>query len=775
MRILVANFFPAHFPSRSGGEQRYYYLYRQLSAWHDVTLLSANYPEKPLEYVEHSPSFREYRVPKPEITNALHWQLYQSGIGDECSGYVAALGAGVEGTLRARFRELLPYADVVVHESPFTFPLDETAFSDGKPRVYASYNVEHRLAAQMLKGASGREATRFIRFVEGSLARRADLVLATSADEAATFASDFDIPTSRLHVVPNGFEPLEADDALPQRDRPARPFAVFVGSGHPPNVEAARFICGSLAAAVPELDFHIMGAVCKSVPEPLPPNVKLLGFVEEPLMRAELRACAAALNPLFSGAGTNLKMVQYMEAAAAIISTPIGARGLSLEPGVEALIVPPEEFPARLSQLALDPEALRAVGLAGREKARAEYTWRQIAQRYANALKVLPLTVSRGARQRLLHVNDYPVTDPKGGGEMRILQLLRQLSTDFDVELLCLAQVAAPAETRITPNARQHAFPKTERHREAESEADRGYLVSVRDIVAADWILENEAFVGAFRAALPHASAVVLEHPYLAPLLDLVPASIPVIYASQNVEADLKRSLLAGHPEGDRWTRRVAELESLAATRAEAIVCVSEEDAKLFASRFAGKRVVVISNGTESAPSATAGCVVSEHPSALFMGSAHPPNIEAARCIVESIARTAPRIRFDLVGSVCQAISHLPMPPNVVCHGVVTEESKRELLSSATMALNPMVSGGGSSLKVPDFLAAGLPLVSTSVGARGFGLRPGIDYEDATLDEFAARLERLACDPARRTALGRSGRDAVARVTWPVLGSRYRG
>ena len=61
--------------------------------------------------------------------------------------------------------------------------------------------------------------------------------------------------------------------------------------------------------------------------------------------------------------------------------------------------------------------------MAGREKARAEYTWRQIAQRYANALKVLPLTVSRGARQRLLHVNDYPVTDPKGGGEVRILQL----------------------------------------------------------------------------------------------------------------------------------------------------------------------------------------------------------------------------------------------------------------------------------------------------------------------------------------------------------------
>ena len=107
-------------------------------------------------------------------------------------------------------RKLLQqYADVVVHESPFTFPLDETAYSDGKPRVYASYNVEHRLAAQMLNGESGAAAASFIRFMEAMLVARADLVFATSEDERIQFAADFGADPAKIRLAPNGFEPEE--------------------------------------------------------------------------------------------------------------------------------------------------------------------------------------------------------------------------------------------------------------------------------------------------------------------------------------------------------------------------------------------------------------------------------------------------------------------------------------------------------------------------------------------------------------------------------------
>src|SRR5258708_27284300 len=95
--------------------------------------------------------------------------------------------------------------------------------------------------------------------------------------------------------------------------------------------------------------------------------------------------------------------------------------------------------------------------------------------------------------------------------------------------------------------------------------------------------------------------------------------------------------------------------------------------------------------------------------SVVFLGSAHPPNTEAARYIVENIAGVLPEMDFHLIGALSDAIRHLPMPPNVILHGVLSEDRKTTLLESASVAINPMASGGGSSLKQPDFLRPRVP------------------------------------------------------------------
>ena len=59
------------------------------------------------------------------------------------------------------------------------------------------------------------------------------------------------------------------------------------------------------------------------------------------------------------------------------------------------------------------------------------------------------------------------------------------------------------------------------------------------------------------------------------------------------------------------------------------------------------------------------------------------------------------------------------LPPNVVLAGVVTNVAKRTLLQSADLALNPMRTGSGTNLKIVEYFAAGIPVVSTPFGARG--------------------------------------------------------
>jgi glycosyltransferase involved in cell wall biosynthesis len=204
-----------------------------------------------------------------------------------------------------------------------------------------------------------------------SLLDRATSVLATSAEDRRAFIDEFGC-ASTIGLVPNGFEPVSAEPAAPaSAPSDAMPYVAFIGSAHPPNVEAAQFICRELAPAVPGLEFRIMGSVCSRLDDTLPANVRLLGFVAEAEMRRQLSQCAAALNPLFSGSGTNLKMLQYMEAGAPILTTPTGARGLELVHNQEALVSPVEGFAESLQPLVGRPALWRPLGeAAGRRRTR---------------------------------------------------------------------------------------------------------------------------------------------------------------------------------------------------------------------------------------------------------------------------------------------------------------------------------------------------------------------------------------------------------------------
>jgi glycosyltransferase involved in cell wall biosynthesis len=76
------------------------------------------------------------------------------------------------------------------------------------------------------------------------------------------------------------------------------------------------------------------------------------------------------------------------------------------------------------------------------------------------------------------------------------------------------------------------------------------------------------------------------------------------------------------------------------------------------------------------------------------------------------------------------------------------------------------VSGSGTSLKTVEFLAAGLPVVSTPVGVRGLDL-PDDTVVIASGPQIVDAVASLAADDDRRSLLGAAGRSvAKARFSW---------
>ena len=62
---------------------------------------------------------------------------------------------------------------------------------------------------------------------------------------------------------------------------------------------------------------------------------------------------------------------------------------------------------------------------------------------------------------------------------------------------------------------------------------------------------------------------------------------------------------------------------------------------------------------------------------------------------------------------------------NIGFTGITTDEEKELYLSITDIAINPMMTGSGTNLKMLDYMANGIPVISTEVGARGLDIPNG--------------------------------------------------
>lgn len=92
------------------------------------------------------------------------------------------------------------------------------------------------------------------------------------------------------------------------------------------------------------------------------------------------------------------------------------------------------------------------------------------------------------------------------------------------------------------------------------------------------------------------------------------------------------------------------------------------------------------------------------------------------------------------------------------------------LLARAAVAVNPAVSGAGVNIKLVDYLAAAVPVVSTTLATRGLALRPGVDLEvHDDPRSFAAAVVSLLDDADRAEEMGRRGRATARELFDPRL------
>lgn len=379
---------------------------------------------------------------------------------------------------------------------------------------------------------------------------------------------------------------------------------------------------------------------------------------------------------------------------------------------------------------------------------------------------------------RVAVIDMQPIDPPVSGGRLRLLGLYHNLGAD--IECTYVGTYDWPGESfrshMLSKTLREIDVPLSDAHHAVAAELARQASGKVLiDLAFSQQAYLSQGYLKAVKEQLARSEIAIFSHPWVYPLVrDCLRPEQIIIYDSHNVEGYLRAQLLdEENPVEIDVLYNVIQNENDIGWAADWILVCSQEDLLRF-HRIYGfplEKMRVVPNGVMafrdplSSPDLrlAARIDLGVDPAAyiaIFIGSLYGPNVQAADFIVQQLAPAMPHVTFVVAGGVSDGMqSRLS---NVRLTGSIDEAEKRRWLYASDIAVNPMTSGSGTNIKMFDFMAMGLPVVTTSIGARGIetGGRPAMAVVESTPSAMAAAIDRLQ-DRDLRSMISREARLCV--------------
>ena len=260
------------------------------------------------------------------------------------------------------------------------------------------------------------------------------------------------------------------------------------------------------------------------------------------------------------------------------------------------------------------------------------------------------------------------------------------------------------------------------------------------------------------------------------------PPDIPLVIDQHNVEFDLIRRMAKQSPWSARKVYNLLEAakfrrEELKALGAASLVtATSKRDADLMESLVPGLQTRIVENGVDAEAFRNPGKTPTPN-TVVFVGAMHYfPNVDAMHFYMQRIhpilARKAPTIRVLFVGGRPSETLRQYESEQVKVTGFV--EDVRPYMHEASAFIVPLRMGGGTRFKVVEALAAGTPVVSTSIGSEGIPVEN--ERELLLADEpedFANAVVRVLRTPQLAESLRTNGLDFVKKnFDWRRIGDK---
>jgi polysaccharide biosynthesis protein PslH len=308
----------------------------------------------------------------------------------------------------------------------------------------------------------------------------------------------------------------------------------------------------------------------------------------------------------------------------------------------------------------------------------------------------------------------------------------------------------------------------------------------------------TEEMKGKLRSLLQQTEfdAIQLESIHLAAYIDVIKRYAPganLIMDWHNIESELMErhargaSSLVRRAVAHRTARQLLHMESDALRSIDLLLLTSARELELVQGSPWRARcpLVVVENGVACADFAQikTGERIETRASRsqlIFVGSMdYHANIDAviwfAREVWHLVHAAFPAMTFRIIGRrPTDAVNRLARIPGVEVIGEVNDV--RPFYSTALAAVVPLRTGGGTRLKILEAMAAGVPVISTRLGAEGLAVEHDRDLLIADAPtEIAEAVRCIATDVDLGERLASHAHRVVRdRYDWSAVGNRLR-
>ena len=283
--------------------------------------------------------------------------------------------------------------------------------------------------------------------------------------------------------------------------------------------------------------------------------------------------------------------------------------------------------------------------------------------------------------------------------------------------------------------------------------------------------------LGQALAGSPDCDVVMVQHMHLAQLLPPVRRNRWVISVEQLLTRRLKHEIAIAGRRRDRWLLRreltkATRLEDWMVASYDLAVAVSPEDVTAL-----GGRAAMVPNGVNLSQFTVTP--LPAEPRILFAGTMdYLANVDGAewfcREVLPLVQANLPSATLEVVGRrPVDRVRELSRLPGVAVHADVPDILP--YFSHDRVVVVPIRIGSGTRFKALEAMAAGRPLVGTSLGLEGLGIEDGVH---ALVADDPARMAdaicRLITDDAMARAMTSRARALVeGRFGWERVGEEF--